>query len=358
MAGSRPQSGQISTIHRYRVPFMVVVGAAAVMAAAAWGVVLLSPPSAHPVSSGPASDVAADAPMTTLAANPRAVPVPAQAAGQAMVQLRATTVHGVVLLTGVAVAEGGVLATTADALKGMRSLAMVGTDGHLVPAKLLGLDAPSDVALVSVPDDVPVAPFADDVSLGDGAPDWTLSLATSASGIPALQCQPGSINTVGSSVASGPAGGMAAIVSSPAGLVQPGDPLLNKEGEVIGLFYDDDSPGAVASTGATFLPSELVLGVADDLRSSGRVAAGWPGVQYAADTTAPGAMVMTVDTTGPAAGRLQTGEVIVGVNSLPVRTVAELRARLYVLAPGSAVALTVVDGAVHQVVDITLGASP
>jgi len=36
VAGSRPVSGQISTIHRYRVPFMVVVGAAAVMAAAAW----------------------------------------------------------------------------------------------------------------------------------------------------------------------------------------------------------------------------------------------------------------------------------------------------------------------------------
>src|SRR5581483_3308473 len=164
VAGARPGQAPTSVIHRYRGPFMVVVGAAAVMAAAAWVVVLLSPASDRPMPSGRASDVAADAPMTTLAATSRAVPEPAQAAGQSMVQLRATTGRGVVLLTGVAVAEGGVVATTADALKGgLRALSMVGSDGRLLRAKLLGLDASSDVALVSVPDDVPVAPFADDI---------------------------------------------------------------------------------------------------------------------------------------------------------------------------------------------------
>jgi hypothetical protein len=37
---------------------------------------------------------------------------------------------------------------------------------------------------------------------------------------------------------------------------------------------------------------------------------------------------------------------------------AELRARLYVLAPDDAVTLSVLDGTVRQVVDVTLGTRP
>ena len=44
---------------------------------------------------------------------------------------------------------------------------------------------------------------------------------------------------------------------------------------------------------------------------------------------------------GPSANRLVPGDVIVAVNDLPVRTMAELRARLYVLLPGTSIALSV-----------------
>ena len=64
-----------------------------------------------------------------------------------------------------------------------------------------------------------------------------------------------------------------------------------------------------------------------------------------------------VQPNGPAAGRLQQGQVIVAVNALPVRTMAELRARLYVLPPGAAIAVSVQQGTGTKVVDITLGAS-
>ena len=43
------------------------------------------------------------------------------------------------------------------------------------------------------------------------------------------------------------------------------------------------------------------------------------------------------------------------MNSVPVRTMAELRARLYVLTPHSPVALSVIDGTATKVVDVTLG---
>jgi S1-C subfamily serine protease len=159
---------------------------------------------------------------------------------------------------------------------------------------------------------------------------------------------------VGSPVAEGPAAGMPAIFSTAPGVLEEaGDPLLDATGSVIGLLYDDDS--VAGSDIITFLPSQLVLGVADDLRSTDRVAPGWLGVGGNTATNATGAAVMTVSADSPAAGVLHAGEVIVGVNSAPVRTMAELRARLYVLTPNSTVILSVLDGTATKLVDITLG---
>ena len=62
----------------------------------------------------------ADGSVSTLAGTQNTVPAAAQAAGHSMVELQATTAHGTVTLIGVAVAEGGVVATTADLLRGVR----------------------------------------------------------------------------------------------------------------------------------------------------------------------------------------------------------------------------------------------
>lgn len=354
-AGSSPRPLSAPTRHRYRDQLTILVGAAALMAGVAGVLFLLSPASDRPVST-PTSDLASDAPMTTLAGSPHSIPSVAEAAGNALVQLRASTSHGVVLLTGVAVAEGGLVATTADGLRGLRALSMVGPDGRLLRATVMAVDRDSDVALVNIPDDIPVAPFADDTTLVQGASDLTLSLVATGGHVPTLHSITGSVAAVGTALVGGPADGMPAIVSTaPVQRAESGDPLLDASGAVIGLLYDDDTaPGATQSV--TFLPTDLVLGVADDLRSTGRVAHGWLGV--AGTTSSAGAAVVSVLPGSPAAGHLQPGDVIVGVNDAPVRSMAELRARLYVLAPDDAVTLSVLDGTVRQVVDVTLGTRP
>jgi putative serine protease PepD len=88
------------------------------------------------------------------------------------------------------------------------------------------------------------------------------------------------------------------------------------------------------------------------------VAHGWLGVEGATATGTLGAQVVKVEAGSPAAGRLQPGEVITGIGDVPIRTMADLRARLYVMAPSTTVALLVEDGTTAQVVDVTLGASP
>ena len=98
--------------------------------------------------------------------------------------------------------------------------------------------------------------------------------------------------------------------------------------------------------------------MADDLRSGDRVVHGWLGVDGTDAPNDGGAKVESVDTDGPSANRLTAGDVIVALDALPVRTMAELRARLYVLPPGSPIALSVQRPSGATTVDVTLSASP
>jgi putative serine protease PepD len=339
--------------HNYRSAVMVLVGVGAVMAVVAWVIVLLSPASEHPLESA-TQDTAASGPLTTLAGAQNALPAAAAAAGRSIVELEATTSHGTVLLVGVAVAEGGLVATTADLLAGLEHLAMVGPDGKLHAASVVATDKTSDVALVNVPLDLPVAPFADDSSLQSGTPDLALTFVPAGGRAVALHGMPGAVTDVGAAIATGPAATMPCITSSPSTTtVMAGEPLLDTAGSVLGILYDPN-PGTAP---VTFLPSKLVVGVADDLRSQNRVVHGWLGVEGTDAPNGGGAKVAAVQSGGPASGRLQVGQLIVAMNSTPVRSMAELRALLYVLPPGSAITLSVQEPGGPKVVDVTLGRS-
>ena len=344
----------------WRGPLMVSIGAVAVIAVGAFVYVLLSPAAQPPLQSSGRDD--GNATLTTDTGATGDVPPAAQTAAESVVELQADTSQGTVHLLGVAVAEGGMVATTAGLLTDVRSIAMVGAGGKLEQASVVGTDTTSDVALVQVPEDLPVAPFADDANLAGGAPDMVLGLAgTSGGGAGvALRETPGSVTAVATDIASGPADGMDAIVSSPpltAGAA--GDPLLDAGGSVVGLLCDPQAAGASATaSAATFLPTQLVVGVADDLRSGNRVVPGWLGVKGSDAAGGAGAKVDGTYANSPAATHLQAGEVIVAVNTQPVRSFAELRSRLYVEPPGSSVNLSVqgvpgVNGTKAVVVTLT-----
>ena len=94
-----------------------------------------------------------------------------------------------------------------------------------------------------------------------------------ATGTVTLHCQGGTVTGIDTAIASGWAKGMPGITSAATAVnQQPGDPLLNQEGAVIGILYS-------SGPSSTYLPTQLVLGVADDLRSTGHVVHGWLGVR-------------------------------------------------------------------------------
>jgi S1-C subfamily serine protease len=339
-------------VRRNRI--MMLVGAMAVAAAAVWIGILLTQDVPHPTKTS-VSDAASDAPLTTMAGISTPIPPVADAAGDAMVELRATTDHGTFTLVGVAVAEGGQVATTASDLSGLRSIEMVGPDGRLLHSSVVAIDHKSDIALVNVPDDLPVPPFSDDVGLSNGSVDMTLTTATTSSGAVALHAVPGTVTAIGQAIPTGPASGMPGITSSALGApAHPGDLLLNGSGAVLGIYYT----GNTATSASTFLPTELVLGVADDLRSNGQVNQGWLGISGSDAAGQTGVDVAQVMPGSPAAGHLQPGDVVASLNSVPIRTMADLRGRLYVLPPSTQVTLSVHQGSASDVVGVTLSASP
>jgi serine protease Do len=156
-----------------------------------------------------------------------------------------------------------------------------------------------------------------------------------------------------------------------------GGPLVNLDGEVIGIN------AAIASNTGTFngigfsIPSNEAHYIMDSLIKNGKVVRGFLGVgienindpapseKALAESirkegfTGNGALVSEIDTEGPAGnGGMQSGDVITALNGKPVESVNQLRNQIARTAPGTKVTLSVYRD--HKTVELTfpLGTQP
>lgn len=259
---------------------------------------------------------------------------------------------------GVVVADDGLVATDATLLAGATSIVATTSSGRRESATVVALDPTSDVGLVRMGTSLPVARFVDWSDVQPGTDALELALMTDPSG-PQPMWQDETISSIGDPVGSGPGSGMVSVVANtPRGVEPEGAVLMEKDGSVVGLL--DPSGGSVQGASA-FLPGEFVFQVAHELMTEGgRVEHGWLGIQGTDPDSAKkkGALVTGVDTAGPANGRLQSGDVIQWIDGRRVRSMADLRSRLYLLAPGAWVTLGIErDGELHTL-GLTLGTSP
>lgn len=311
-------------------------------------------------------------PMTTLTAITGAVS-PARSTAQAMVLLQVTTASGTRQACAVAVEEGGLLATAANVVEGARRIVAVTASGSRARAKVLAVDTGSDIALLQVPQAVPVAQFDQQDQLSAGGHAVVMALTTAGSRRVRASRVPAVISAPAAAVTRGSASGMAAVVAAittGSARALPGAALVLPDGQVLGIL--DTAGSASTGGGWLFLPSYLVVGVSSDLAATGRVDHGWLGINdadpssRATDTTSPGpgaaptqgALAEQVDPHGAAAQALQPGDVVMAIDGYPVRSMAELRSRLYVMPPGSNVRLLVWHSGRVKTVDIDLAASP
>jgi S1-C subfamily serine protease len=326
------------------------VAAASVVAGAILLVTAGNSPNPKQLANGSATTTTADGTLSEVS-----VPKAALSDEASLVELRVTTPSGTTNDCGVAVSAGGMVATTAAAVQGSTNIRAVTMSGQNVSAKVMATDKDSDIALLQIAIPLPVPQFIDDVGLAAGRPIMMMQIGQSPTNHTVPQFWPGSVAAAATAVQTGAARGMASIVSSTTNApTEAGAVLLDSAGSVAGIY---DPTGTANGLGRVFLPTELLIGVTGDLASSGKVDHGWIGLRGEDAPNGAGAQVVSVSDPGPSANILRSGDVITSVNGDPVRSMAELRSRLYVLDPDTKVQLTVVqNNAVHSA-DVTLSSS-
>lgn len=362
---------------------LIATGAAAAVVA---GVLLLL---AAGSVGGPRTATSGSGPTPTLAEATgccRYVPAAARSALEAMVSLQVTRGSRVDQECGVAVASGGLVATTLDAVAGARSILVVTAGGRRERAVLVATDPDSDVALLRVAGRLSTTRFADRLTTGEQSA-LVLAMAVmppsrAASGGATMMWAASTVRSVGADITRGDASGMAGIeAAAPSMPTMGGEMLVQTDGRVVGIL-----DGAASSpTVKVFLPAAFVVGVARTLATSGRVRHGWldvvgkdsgsevplgtgpsaTGDRDRASTTtnvarhdAAGVLVVKVEPDGAAASVLRPGDVIVSVDDAPLRSMAELRTFLYLMKPGTRVDLGILREGVPMSVAVDLSASP
>lgn len=268
--------------------------------------------------------------------------------------------------SGFVISPDGHILTSAHVVDGSEEILVRFSNGqHEVAATLVGLDRTTDLALIKVEEPTPSV-----VKLGASkdlqAGDW----------VAAIGAPFGFSNTITAGIVSAtkrplPNESFVSFIQTDAA-VNPGSsggPLVNLEGEVVGVnsvIYSRTG----GFMGVSFaIPIEIALDVSRQLRERGHVTRGRIGVQTQPLTdklarsfrtpAAEGVLVAKVEAGGPGArAGLQAGDIVLKYNGTPVRTVEELSRSVAASAPGSAVTLEIWRGGKPQSVSLEVAEAP
>lgn len=277
--------------------------------------------------------------------------------------------------SGVIISQDGYVITNNHVVEGEQSLVVYFADGSRHDAKLVGTDPLMDVAVLKVDGGVPAfVPLADSDKIQPGE-------TAIAIGSP--------LGDFRNSVTVGVVSALNRSVGSMEGLIQTdaainhgnsGGPLLNLQGEVIGI-----NTLVVRGTGTTSdqaeglgfsVPSNIVKTVSDQLIATGKVVYPFLGVSYvqidpetAVDENLPvqnGALVQQSQqnqpavTPGSAADKagVKDGDIITSIDGTKIGVDKSLRQVLLQRKPGDTVKLDVLRDGKTLSLNVTLGERP
>jgi serine protease Do/serine protease DegQ len=251
-------------------------------------------------------------------------------------------------------AKNGYVMTNAHVVKDAQQILVTLRDNRRLPAKLIGADPGTDIAVVKVePAKLVDVRFGDSDSLQVG--DFVVAIGnpfgigqTATSGI---------VSALGRSGLS--VEGYEHFIQTDAS-INPGNSggaLINLKGELVGINSAIIGP-AGGNVGIGFaVPSVLARAVMDQLIRFGEVKRGRLGIGMSPVVGGgDGALIGEVEPNSPAAtAGLRKGDVVIALNGQPVRGPAELRARLGVVPAGDTVDLKLQRGKETQTVKARIG---
>ena len=234
--------------------------------------------------------------------------------------------HVTSLGSGFIIDPTGFIVTNNHVIEGADQISVTLNDGRTLPAKLIGRDEKTDLALLKVNPrkPLPATKFGDSDTARIG--DWVIAIgnpfglgSTVTAGI---------VSARNRDIESGPYDDFIQ-TDAPINRGNSGGPLFDMNGNVVGVNSAIYSPSG-GSVGIAFsIPSNLVREVTGQLRQFGQARRGWVGVRIQQVTEdiaeglglpgTAGALIADVTPGGPAArGGVQNGDFIVGFDGKPV----------------------------------------
>jgi serine protease Do len=265
--------------------------------------------------------------------------------------------------SGFVIRADGLIITNRHVIVGARAVRVRLADSRELPAKILGADAITDIALLKVSaENLPVLRLGSSqaVSVGD---------AVIAIGNPFGLGQSVSAGIISARARSLEDDPYIDFLQTDAAINHgnSGGPLLTIDGTVVGVTSAIFSPTG-GSIGLGFaIPAETAAAIVGQLEAHGRVERGYLGISAQPVTpilakalnmkTAAGAIVTAIDAEGPAVGSLWVGDVLlsIGGNAVTFKDLSKITARL---APKALVVASVLRAGKQQSVALTIARLP
>ena len=269
--------------------------------------------------------------------------------------------------SGFIIDADGTIVTNNHVVTGADKIVVTLADGTELPAKLIGRDPRTDLAVIKVDagKQLPSLNLGDSDQVKPG--QWVLAVGnpfglggTVTAGI---------ISARGRDIGAGPYDSFLQ-VDAAINQGNSGGPLFTQDGRVVGVNTAILSPTG-GSVGIGFaIPSNLVKQVAGQLRTAGHVTRGFLGVETQPVTAqiapslglapdARGALVAAIAPDSPAAkAGVQPGDVLTGVDGRQIGNPRELAQVVADHKPGQTAQVAIIRDGALRTVDVTLTAIP
>src|SRR4029079_5084209 len=267
--------------------------------------------------------------------------------------------------SGFFISADGLVVTNNHVVEDAEDITVTMEDGEKFPAKVIGTDPRTDVALIKVNAEGKTFPHVDFENKDPRVGDWVLAVGNPF----AL----GGTVTAGIISAhnrdTGPVPYDYLQIDAAVNRGNSGGPSFDLDGKVVGMNTAIFSPSGGHVGIALAAPASLVQEVVTELQSHGSVDRGWLGVviQNVSDdiadsigmSEAKGAMITKVTEDGPAAKQdLKAGDVIVAVNGERIDDSRDLARKVAELHPDTDVKLSIVRYGEKREVTMKLGTFP
>ncbi|WP_075217510.1 Do family serine endopeptidase [Mongoliimonas terrestris] len=267
--------------------------------------------------------------------------------------------------SGFFITADGFAVTNNHVVERAEEVTVVMTDGTELPARVVGTDPKTDLAVVKV-DVERTFPFVEFAAGETRVGDWVVAVGNPFGLGGSVTA--GIVSARGRDIGAGPYDDFLQI-DAPINKGNSGGPAFNLTGEVIGVNTAIYSPSG-GSVGIGFaIPAATAKAVVEDLMDDGQVVRGWLGVQIQPVTQdladslglaeAKGALVTEPQPNGPAgAAGIRAGDAIVAVNGEPVDSARDLARTIAGYDPDTTVDVELYRDGEKQTVAVKLGTLP